>query len=198
MRILHYSLGIYPHRTGGLNRYCTDLIREQSKTHKVALLYPSGYSIWQRKCHVSKPNKRDGIIYYRLINAEPVPLLYGIKNPKDFYGKKADIKNIEFFYNNFHPDVLHLHTMMGLPEEVLKFFKDKEVRIVYTSHDYFGICPKVNFMNAKGNLCDGSGSQKCMCCNKKAPTTLFLKIRNSEIALAIRDFFKWIKSIIRY
>lgn len=195
MRILHYSLGIYPHRIGGLNRYCTGLMREQSKTNQVALLYPSGYSIWQRKCYVSKPNERDGISCYRLINAEPVPLMYGIKNPSDFFGKQILINSFEKFYNEFRPEVLHLHTLMGMPEEALQFFKTKGVRVVFTSHDYFGVCPKVNFINKEGNLCNGPSPKQCAQCNMDAPSSLFLRIRNSEMAFTIRDFYLWIKSL---
>ena len=88
MRILHYSLGLYPGRTGGLNRYATDLIKEQSKKHEVALLYPKGFRWWQRKCAVSKSVMKDGIKCYGLVNAEPVPLMYGIKNPKEFQNRK--------------------------------------------------------------------------------------------------------------
>jgi len=40
MKILHYSLGLFPYRTGGLTKYATDLMLEQSKDkHEVHLLY---------------------------------------------------------------------------------------------------------------------------------------------------------------
>jgi len=197
MRILHYSLGLFPYRTGGLNKYCTDLMKEQSKEHKVALLYPNGYRWWKRYCFVSKPCDWDGISCYRLVNALPVPLLYGIRQPKDFYGKKISKESFEKLYQSFKPDLLHLHTLMGLPEEALAFFKEKRVRIVFTSHDYFGICPKVNLINEKGELCEGPDTERCVKCNMKSPATLFLRIRNGRFALSLRNVEIWIKNTLR-
>ena len=198
MKILHYSLGLYPHRAGGLNKYCTDLMREQSKNHEVSLLYPNGFRWWKKQCFVSKPTIRDGITCYRLINALPVSLLYGIKNPKDFYGRRISENSFEKFFETFQPDVLHLHTIMGLPEDALAYFKRKGVRIVYTSHDYFGICPKVNMINEKGEPCEGPDVERCRICNTNAPSTFILRIRNSNMALMLRDTVRWIKNTMHF
>jgi len=165
--------------------------------HQVALLYPRGYNVWQRKCYVAKPKKQKGIICYRIINAEPVPVWFGIKTPRDFYGEKIDIKSFDAVYREFKPDVLHLHTLMGLPMEVLKYFKEKGVRIVFSSHDFFGICPKINLIDLDGNLCNEVTTEKCIMCNKNAPSTLFLKSINSEIVYIIKSFMKWIKNLKR-
>ena len=41
MRILHYSLGFPPYRTGGLTKFTMDLMRQQVKDgHIVTLLWP--------------------------------------------------------------------------------------------------------------------------------------------------------------
>lgn len=195
MRILHYSLGLYPYRTGGLNRYVTDLIREQSKHHQVALLYPNGYKWWERKTFILGPYTKDGIECYKLKNSMPLPLLFGIKNPEVFIEKKISLNSFERFFNDFKPNVLHIHTLMGLSEEILLFFKGKGVRLVYTSHDYFGICPKVNLINESGELCEGPNAIRCARCNVKAPSTLYLRLRNSSLAFKIRNGIRWIKDM---
>ena len=38
MRILHLSLGLPPFRTGGLNRYCADLMQQQVEDGQDVLL----------------------------------------------------------------------------------------------------------------------------------------------------------------
>jgi len=198
MRILHYSLGIFPHRSGGLNRYATDLMRELSKNNDVALLYPGEYRFWQYKSHVSSLHKIDDINCYQIVNALPQSLLFGIRNPQDFIKKPISRKSFEEFYDSFKPEVLHLHTLMGLSVEVLEFFKEKGVRIVYTSHDYFGICPKVNLINEKGELCEGPCAERCARCNINAPSTLYLRMRNSFWAFKTRDFVRWFKNMINF
>ena len=41
MRILHYALGFPPWRTGGLTKYCVDLMLTQKEQgYEVALLWP--------------------------------------------------------------------------------------------------------------------------------------------------------------
>lgn len=198
MRILHYSLGIFPNRTGGLNRYATDLMREQGKDNDVALLYPGKYRFWQCESLISSPKMIKDIKCYQLVNALPQPLLFGIRKPHSFINKPISKKSFEKFYDSFRPEVLHLHTLMGMSEEALKFFKERGVRIVYTSHDYFGICPKVNLINEKGELCEGPGAERCARCNAKAPSTIYLRLRNSEIAFILRDLIRWFKNTIHF
>lgn len=195
MTILHYSLGLFPSRSGGLNRYATDLMIEQAKNHKVALLYPNGYNLLFRRCYVSKQKEKNGIILYRLVNAHPIPLFYGLNNPKDFTIAHINRKSFECFYNDLKPDILHLHTLMGIPRDVISFLKEKGVKVVYTSHDYFGICPKVNLVNEKGELCEGPDEKRCAKCNAQAPSSLFLRIRSSSLAYNVRDFCRWLKKI---
>ncbi|MFI3314334.1 MAG: hypothetical protein R3Y04_01540 [Rikenellaceae bacterium] len=187
MRILHYTLGFPPQRSGGMTKYATDLMIEESKQHKVALLYPSGYSFWSRKIKW-KQTFRGEIERFGLINTFPIPLLCGIKTPAHFRSiRSMSIVEMESLYANFKPDVFHVHTLMGLPKELLLFFKERGVKLVFTTHDYFGLCPKVNFINHKGQMCGGASQQRCAECNKSAKSTLYLRLRNSKIALRLKD-----------
>ena len=198
MNILHYSLGLYPHRSGGLNRYATDLMMEQSREHNVAILYPCGYRWWRRKCYVSQSSNFGSISVYKMINSHPIPLLFGIRRPGSFVNKDVSIESFTQLYEDFHPEVLHLHTLMGMPEGVLAYFKERGVRIVYTTHDYFGICPKVNLINQSGVACAGPDEKRCMMCNSNAPYPFFLRLRNSSLAFIFRDLVQWIKNMKRF
>ena len=198
MRIVHYTLGLYPKRTGGLNRYATDLMFEQSREHEVSMLMPGSWRPWRRRCYICHKGNDRNLEIFHLRNALPLPLLYGIKRQKNFRGGKIDVQSFERFYEKVKPEILHLHTLMGMPEEVLRFFKEKGVKIVYTSHDYFGICPKVNLINQDGVLCPGPEPQRCAICNANAPSPFFLRIRNSRMAFVIRDFARWLKSMINF
>lgn len=198
MRIVHYTLGIYPKRTGGLNRYATSLMMEQASEHEVSVITPGSWKPWNNNVSIRYNGNKWEIKCYELSNTLPLPLLYGIKKPQDFIKKEIDIDAFENFINTVKPEVFHLHTLMGMPDTVLKFFKEHGVKIVYTSHDYFGICPKVNLINQNGVLCEGPTPERCAICNKKTPSTLFLRIRNSEVAFKIRDFVKWLKTTLHF
>lgn len=198
MRIVHYTLGLYPNRAGGLNRYATDLIREQMKEHNIVVMIPGSWRPWHKECCVSKEKTIGGIMTYRLVNALPQPLLFGIKKPQDFIKTPISRNSFEQFFEEVKPEVLHLHTLMGLPVEALQFFKEKGVKIVYTSHDYFGICPKVNLINERGEQCEGPNAERCAKCNAYSPSTLFLRMRSSSLAFIIRDFVRWFKNTIHF
>ena len=59
MRILHYTLGFPPHRTGGLVKYSIDLMEEQQKNgNEVFVLYPGKQSIFYRNFNIRKKKQK--------------------------------------------------------------------------------------------------------------------------------------------
>lgn len=190
MRILHYSLGLAPQRSGGMTRYATDLMREQAQEHSVALLYPSGYKWWSRKIkwrRVALRGQRQ-MAYFELANSLPVALLYGVRSPEKFtLSRTMSQTRLESLYDAFKPDVLHIHTLMGLPLELLRYFKSRGVKLVFTTHDYYAICPKVNMIDYNGELCEGASPRKCELCNKSSRSTFFLRLRNSALVLNLKN-----------
>ena len=129
MRILHYSLGLPPARSGGLTRYATDLMTAQCGRHQVSLLYPGRWQPFGGRVRVRRGKDYGDVAVYELINPLPVPLSYGVREPGGFLqAKKLDRTSLEAFYEQVRPDILHLHTWMGLPAGVLDFLKEKGVR----------------------------------------------------------------------
>lgn len=84
--------------------------------------------------------------------------------------------------------MFHVHTLMGLPIELLRFFKSKGVKLVFTSHDYFGLCLRVNFIDYQGKVCSSPTPERCALCNKGARTSFFIRVRNSSIALKMKSW----------
>ena len=165
MKILHYSLGLPPFRSGGLTKYSMDLINQQAKLGAdISLLYP-GSIINNSTTKIVKNKKFNEVKVYEMINPLPIPLLDGVKNPKIFHEKRHK----KYFYEwltkkNF--DILHIHTLMGLPYELLEVASSLNIKMVYTTHDYYGICPKVNLIRSNNEICnDNSKYSKCIeCC----------------------------------
>ena len=55
MRILHYSLGLPPYRTGGMTKFCIDLIlRQKEAGETVALLWPGKIPVLSKKIKIRK------------------------------------------------------------------------------------------------------------------------------------------------
>lgn len=203
MRIIHYFLGFPPYRTGGLTKYAMDLMKSQVLDgHVVMALWPGEIKLVNKKTHVSQRASVDEIINYELINPLPVPLDEGIKE-FDEYMKPCSEDIYVKFLTDSKPDVIHIHTLMGLHKEFIDAAEKLCIKTVFTTHDYFGICPKVTLYRC-GNACeDDLGCKGCVQCNKTALSlkTVFVMqspfyrtMKNSNIVKILRkrhrsDFF---------
>lgn len=166
--ILHYSLGFPPYRTGGLTKFCMDLMREQRCTgHTVALLWPGRMPKIGGKTAIKYGGKIDGIDSYEVVNPTPVPFDEGVTAIEAFT-QAGDPACYEQLLNAVRPDVIHVHTLMGLHESLLRIAKAKGIRLVFTAHDFFPLCPKVTMMRG-GVLCNHvADCTHCAGCNATA------------------------------
>lgn len=188
MHILHYTLGFSPYRSGGLVKYTKDLMQAQMKLgHLVAALYPGGTSLFEMSCHVHWDKTNDGIRSFEMTNPLPVPLMYGVKDIESATNSQnLDSYSFEYLLDDVKPEIFHVHTLMGLPLEYLQIVHERGIRIVYTSHDYFGLCPKVNFINQDDEVCLGASADRCAVCNAHAKSAMFLKVRNAKWVVPFR------------
>ena len=84
MKILHYTLGFQPSRTGGLVKYAEDLMTQQAiDGHEVIALYPGEISFIFRQVRIKKAENRK-FQCYKIINSLPLALFGGISEPDKF------------------------------------------------------------------------------------------------------------------
>lgn len=144
MRILHYTLGFPPHRTGGLVKYSIDLMEEQQKNgNEVFVLYPGKQGVFHRNFNIRKKNKNI-IVKYELNNGLPLALFGGISNP-DIFMVKIDKSIYLEFLNEVKPDIIHIHTLMGIHKEFFEVAKQLKIKMIFTTHDYYGLAPDPTF-----------------------------------------------------
>jgi glycosyltransferase involved in cell wall biosynthesis len=191
MNILHYILGTPPYRSGGLTKYAIDLMMEQRESNNnVSALYPGDFVPLNHSKTYITTKKWNGFTLYEIKNPSPIPLLYGVKNPLSIFNPQRTLseKEMDFLYKKVHPEIFHIHTLMGLPIELLSYLKNKNVKLIYTTHDYYGLCPKVNFINHNGNLCETADGKHCSICNAESPSNNFLMFRNSSYIMRYKRF----------
>lgn len=191
MKILHYALGFPPYRSGGLTKFCVDLMVQQSQEgHTVAMLWPGQMGFISRKISIKKHKiehiKEHDIQSYEVINPLPISFDEGIANINDF---TLDINTEVYreFLDIFQPDVIHVHTLMGLHKNFLQVAKDKKVKTIFTAHDFFPICPKVT-MFRHGAICDSvQACDECGVCNTTALGLNKIKILQSPLYRKFKD-----------
>jgi len=196
MRILHYALGFPPYRTGGLTKYCTDLMLTQLEDgHQVGLLWPGQIGILDKKSRVRTWKPWNGVENFELVNPLPVALDEGVRDI-EAYTKSVDGKLYEDFFKTFKPDVVHIHTLMGLHSECIDVAKALGIRTVFTSHDYYGLCPKVTLFHG-GQVCDDDHDcADCVACNQTAlslkkiaimQSPIYRNLKNTKVVKKIRQ-----------
>lgn len=187
MKILHYSLGFPPYRTGGLTKYCVDLMLTQKEHgNEVALLWPGRMGFSDKKIRIHKSKNWQGIESFELVNPLPVALDEGILDCTA-YMTSIDSKVYLVFLKKFKPEVIHIHTWMGLHREFLAAAKALGIRTVFTTHDYYGICPKVTLFH-DGCVCDDDhGCTDCVKCNQSALSIKKIMLMQSPLYRALKN-----------
>lgn len=194
MKILHYFLGFPPYRTGGMTKYAMDLMIEQIKNkNEVSALWPGQIRIFSKKVSIRKRKQITGINNYELINPIPVPLDEGIQK-FEIYLRDCNCTVYLDFLSELSPDVIHIHTLMGMHKAFIIAANILGIRTVYTTHDYFGICPKVTLYR-QGYACeDDHDCEDCIRCNASAlsmkqiiilQSSIYRKVKNN---IAVRKF----------
>lgn len=191
MKILHYALGFPPERSGGLVKYSLSLIAEQINSgHDVKLVYPGRFNITKKEPYF-KSGIRQGIPFAELMNALPLPLIGNIKTPADFM-MPANIDLFLAFLSTEKPDVIHLHTLMGLYSEFLTAAKQLNIKVVFTTHDFFGISPNPKFYLDGHDFVDDTEYDIWNNIREYGSTTKKLRLVQLSIYPSLR---KWLKKL---
>lgn len=191
MKILHYALGFPPYRSGGLTKFCVDLMIQQAKEgHIVAMLWPGQMGFIRKKTLIRKHKmvklEEQSVLSFEVVNPLPVPFDEGIADITDFVKDAGETAYNELL-DEFQPDIIHVHTLMGLHKSFLKVVKNKKIRMVYTAHDFFPVCPKVT-MFRNGSICNSvENCQNCSICNATALSLSKIRILQSPIYRELKD-----------
>ena len=191
MKILHYALGFPPYRSGGLTKLCVDFMVQQAKEgHTVAMLWPGQMGFVNPKVAIKKHEnvklRSQDILSFEVINPLPVSFDEGIADVAAFT-QNVEAEAYRQLLDSFQPDVIHVHTLMGLHKSFLKAAKNKKIRLVFTAHDFFPICPKVT-MFRHGAVCDCvQDCENCGVCNATALSMKKIKILQSPIYRELKD-----------
>ncbi len=187
MNILHYFLGFPPYRSGGLTKYAFDVMSAQvDMGYRVSALWPGEIKLFGNTVRICRRKEISGIHSYELINPLPVALDEGVADPAAYM---VPCKNeaYEEFLKKLQPDAIHIHTLMGLHREFLAAAKKLGIPTVFTSHDYYGICPKVTLYRF-GVVCQGAGDcNNCVSCNLRGLSMKKILVVQSPLYRALKN-----------
>lgn len=175
-----------------MTQYCIDLMVEQIKSgHNVGLLWPGVLRDLSEKSKINKRPKyaiQNGIYCdsYEIINPLPIPLMDGIRNPEMYLTKKDKETYCSFFQSN-KIDVLHIHTFMGLPVELVEVANEAGIKTVFTTHDYFPLCPRCNLFHAGKDCVNDHDCSDCVSCNQHGLSLKKMRFFQSELYKRVKE-----------
>lgn len=165
MKIIEYTLGLPPYRRGGLTEYSVNLSLELAKKNEVFLMYPGSINPFSNKLKIVLKKTNYPFKLVELRNGLPVSLGLGIDNNNiDKFIAQRNIDEFKRFINRSKPDVVHFHTLMGVPKEVLNYLQEIGIKTVFTTHDFYGLCPKMLAKDPMSELINSRCTDDCMLC----------------------------------
>ncbi|MDM8261393.1 glycosyltransferase [Limosilactobacillus vaginalis] len=188
MKILIYSLGLPPFRRGGLVNYSVDLAEQLAREdNEVTFLYPGKMPL-KRSNSLSFKKRKVNYHFqcYEMINPLPVSLTFGNSTDVLPFFAKRDKSKIRSFIKKISPDVVHIHTIMGLPKEYLEILKEENIKTVFTTHDYYGLCPKMITSNPLERLKSSECSYDCMLCSV-GPNLTKIRLMQSHLYQTFKE-----------
>ena len=147
-----------------MTRYCVELAEAQrDQGDEVSLLFPGRFL--PGKTRIKNSSWR-GITTYEVINPLPVALVYGIGEPDRFTAPCNNVAAYTELIESVKPDAIHVHAFQGIHLEFFQEAKRLHVPILYTTHDYYPICPRCTLINSEGRECaEGPSPERCAACN---------------------------------
>ncbi len=104
------------------------------------------------------------------------------------------------FISSQHFDVIHFQHIFKLPLTLLAIAGDSEARVLFTAHDHYLVCPRINLIRGDGRLCDGPTIPNCSKCLDKPEADMNIWKEGIQVAMEGVDCFiapsKYLKDIL--
>lgn len=140
-------------------------------------------------------NAHPDYVVYEILNPLPVPIPFGIREPRAFT-RSVDPVVFKEFLERMKPEIIHAHTIMGIHREFFQAARALNIRLIFTTHDYFGLCARTNFINEQQQLCNHPDPRKCaVCCVGAGLPVKLIRFTQSRIYQRIK--YSWPMKRIR-
>ncbi len=186
MRILQYLPGLPPVLTGGMIKYALDLVQgEIHAGHEVIMLVPGQFTFFHTERTRIIEDKWNGGTCYKIINPLPVSGGKGILDITKFV-QRGNKKLYIRFLKKIKPDVIHIHSFMGLHIAFLEAAMCLKISVVYTTHDYYGLCPKAILLKGTRQCMVIDGTQ-CSGCIERTTSLKRLQWQQSRLYTILKN-----------
>lgn len=159
MRILHVVHVFPPEGKTGTELYTYNLVKELSRRgHEVSVFAPT--YVFDHPCYHLQRDVYDGVNVTRIHNR--------FATMQDMFKSYRDIEVEKAFRAHlmeFRPDIVHVQHLIGLSLSLVEVAREYGTPIVFTLHDYWYFCPRIQLLDGNGEICAGpTDGAKCGWC----------------------------------
>ncbi|MFZ4856694.1 MAG: glycosyltransferase [Desulfuromonadaceae bacterium] len=168
MRIL--IVGNDPNEIGGVANYTRPLATKYAEMgHDVFYLYSGAYASkynMRFRPYIKRNRNNFPFECAELFNSSCLPFNYG--HPQRDISMPDMDEVINDYLNNIKPDVMHVHSRLGLPFSINRLASNLGISVINTIHVYGYICQKRVMIDHLGEPCRGPFDLvKCSICTGK-------------------------------
>jgi glycosyltransferase involved in cell wall biosynthesis len=131
-----------------------------------------------------KRERYDGLLVYRVC-LHPTDYRAEFIN---FFHRRVE-QHFETLLNEFSPDVVHIHNVIGLSVGLMRIAGRKNIKVVLTLHDHWGFCHKNTLIKLGTEIC--GDYRKCAEClpfvKDEDGNQVPIRLRRDFLAVALRS-----------
>lgn len=136
---------------GGTERHVMDIIESLNKDYMFYILQIKGDQI------ILSEYNNGNILKYNFLMPRQLDR-FEVHN-KDYK------KRITEIINTFQINIVHVHHLIGHTLDIFDVAYINRIPIIFSIHDYYAICPRINLLNEKSEYCqDSNNSDDCSFC----------------------------------
>lgn len=147
MRILIVNTYYYPNMVGGTEQSVKLLAEELANNgHDVYVLTGDRDKVEEEKIN--------GVNVIRLdLTVKSNSIIKKVLRKCLEYNNVKIKDKVSEIIEKINPDVIHTNNLFYLSPIIWKIARDKDVKVVHTLRDYWGLCPKCTLLDRKLNIC---------------------------------------------
>ncbi|MEW5956165.1 MAG: glycosyltransferase [Chloroflexota bacterium] len=132
--------------------------------HQVTVIYAAAQPYADKPAYYLREHWEDGVHLFGIYNRQS--LFLDSENPDREVDDPAARQIVSQIIQRIEPDVVHYHNLLGLSMGIAADVAQMGIPSLYTSHNYWPICPRLYLFQNDLALCHGPSSdgRKCAAC----------------------------------
>ncbi len=189
MKILFVVHKYWEPAQSGTLVYYSNLFKRLEINHEIAVFLP----VHRKNINIYAKNKK---IFTVPLNYTINPTArFPIYDPHSVFDKDIE-ERFKLLIEQFQPDVIHFHHLLGLPFSCLEIAIESKTPVIFSIHDFWTLCPRVHLYNGDSQICENynDGAHCAFCINKNLELKDKLKTFSRDILFTKErrhNFYRW-------